>query len=118
MTSALEASHLALEQGHIPPVPTITNNHDDRTMRDQTGRKFAIEGFQRPADIGSPGPPQNAFGYPRQRVLDIPCADHMSDPRQGRAEHEGLDPPELVLQTIHKLNQKPAIAIHRAADIA
>src|SRR5918996_1762110 len=42
----------------------------------------------------------------------------MSDPAKGSAENKGLDAPQLVLQTVHELNQKPAIAIHRTADIA
>src|SRR5215204_427629 len=42
----------------------------------------------------------------------------MGDTAKRCTENESLDAPQLVLQTVHELDQKSAVTIHRAANIA
>ncbi len=114
----LESLHLALQQRHVAPVPPIADNHDHGPVGHQAGRELAVEGAKRTADVRPSGPTQNRVGNPFQRAGDLFGPDQMSDAAQRRAEDKSLHAPELVLQAVHELDQKAAVAVHRATDIA
>src|SRR4030095_6960250 len=115
---SLQVSHLLFQQAGVSPVPAVTDDNDHGPMGNQGGGKLPVKGVKRRANIRSPRPPKNTTGNPHQRPPDVPGANEVGDAAQGGAEDKSLHPPQLVLQAVHKLDQKTAVTIHGAADIA
>src|SRR5947209_16889543 len=87
-------------------------------MRDEAGSKIAIERIKRAANIGAAGPAQNTARDLFQSIGDIFGPNQMRNAAERGAEHKRLHAPKLVLKTIHELDQKAAVTIHRPAHIA
>src|SRR5437764_1363211 len=86
-------------------------------MSDHARSKIAIECLERPSDVRTAGPAENASRNFFQRVGYVFGPNQMRDAAERRAEHKRLNAPQLILKAVHELDQKPAVTVHRAADI-
>ena len=114
--AALDAQQLRGEDVRVPGVPAVGEDDHDRAAVDQR-RPAAIELRERLADPGAPRPVPHR-GEPAQHLAIGARPQIVRDPRQPHRERERLHARERGLQREEELQEKPAVEVHRARDVA
>src|SRR5439155_197025 len=114
--AALDAEELVGQELGLAGVPAVGQNDHDRPPVDELW-PVPVELGERLADL-RPARPVADLGEPTEDLPVGAPAQVVADARETRREREGLDPAEDVLEREEKLEQEPAVEVHRPRDVA